>query len=204
MRDLLCVRTAADIKKVRGQAASVLDDIHRGHRQSGAVHHAAHAALELDVVQAVLGGLNLERIFLRNIAQFANVGMAEERVVVEGQLGIESEKPAIGGSDEGIDLEERSISIEKRLIETGKKLHGGIDLFGIKSKRESHLARLKGFQAHARIDVLLQNGAGIFRGHLLNLHTTRCRCHEHRLAFRAVDENAEVQLVFDRQSFFYQ
>jgi hypothetical protein len=31
----------------------VLDDVHGGHGQAGAVHHAAHGAVQLDVVQAV-------------------------------------------------------------------------------------------------------------------------------------------------------
>ena len=75
---------------------------------------------------------------------------------------------------------------------------------GVKSQLESHLARLKRLQAHAGVDVLLQNGIGILRGHLLDLHSARRRGHEYRLAFRAVDQNPQVQFFFDGQSFFDQ
>src|SRR5580658_2414832 len=53
MSDLLGIGAAAYIEKVRRHAASILDDIHRSHRQPSTIHHAAHAAVELDVVQAV-------------------------------------------------------------------------------------------------------------------------------------------------------
>src|SRR6266481_529008 len=50
------VRAAAHIQKICRRAARVLDDVHGGHGQAGAIDHAGHAAIELDVVQAVLGG----------------------------------------------------------------------------------------------------------------------------------------------------
>src|SRR5262249_28396120 len=56
--DLLGVGATADIKKVCGHAAGVLDDVHGRHGEAGAVHHAADAAIELDVVQAVFRGLD--------------------------------------------------------------------------------------------------------------------------------------------------
>ena len=59
----------------------------------GAVHHAADvAALELDVVEAVLRGLDLERLLLVEVAQLDELGVAEERVVVEVDLGVEREQ----------------------------------------------------------------------------------------------------------------
>ena len=54
MGDLLSVRAAAHVEKVRRHAASVFDDVHGRHRQAGAIHHAADVAIQLDVVQAVL------------------------------------------------------------------------------------------------------------------------------------------------------
>ena len=61
--DLLGVGAAADVEEVRRLAARQLDDVHRRHRQAGAVDHAADRAVELDVVQAELRRLDLERIF---------------------------------------------------------------------------------------------------------------------------------------------
>ena len=52
--DLLGVRRAADVEEVRGLAAVVLDQVHRRHREAGAVDHAADVAVELDVREALL------------------------------------------------------------------------------------------------------------------------------------------------------
>src|SRR5258706_14467299 len=185
--DLLGTGAAAYIEKVRGHAAGGLDDVHGGHGQAGAVHHSADAAVELDVIQTVLRSLDLERIFLGDVTQFADIRMAEQRVVVEGKLGVEREKAAIGSGDERIDLEQGSVGVEKRLVEVGQKLHREVDLLGIESKPESHLARLKRLQPHAGIDVLFQNSVGILRSDLLDIHSAGGRGHEHWLAFGTVD-----------------
>src|SRR6202041_1748621 len=117
VRDLFGISPAANIEEVRGHAAGVFDDIHRRHCEPGAVDHAAHTAIELDVVQAVFRSLNLERIFFRDVAQFADIGMAEERIVIESQLGIECEKATVCGGDEGIYFEERCICVKKGFVE---------------------------------------------------------------------------------------
>jgi len=58
--------------------------------------------------------------------------------------------------------------------------------------------------AHARVDVLLQDRFRPFGGHLLNIHAARGRCHEHRLALAAIDQNPEIKFLLDRQRFFDQ
>src|SRR5215469_7658706 len=108
---------AANVEKVRRGAAGVLDDVHGSHGQASAVDHAGDAAIELDVVEAVLGGFHFKRIFLVKIAQFAKVFVAEQRVVVEGHFGVESNEFVISREDAWIDFEERRIRIDERAIE---------------------------------------------------------------------------------------
>ena len=91
---LLGVGAAADVEEVGGLAAGGLDRVHRRHGEAGAVHHAADVAVERDVAQVVLRRLDLARILLVRIAQLAQVGVAEERVVVEADLGVEREQVA--------------------------------------------------------------------------------------------------------------
>ncbi len=62
----------------------------------------------------------------------------------------------------------------------------------------------KRFEAHAGIDVLLQNRVGILGSDLLDLHAAGGRSHEHRLAFGAIDQNAEIKFFLDGQRFFDQ
>jgi len=53
--DLLRIRRAADIEEVRRLAAVVLHEVHRRHRETGAVHHAADVTVELDEGEVVYG-----------------------------------------------------------------------------------------------------------------------------------------------------
>ena len=91
---LLGVGAAADVEEVGRLAAGGLDDVHRRHREAGAVHHAADVAVERDVAEVVLRRLGLARVLLVRVAQLAQVGVAEERVVVEVDLGVERDQVA--------------------------------------------------------------------------------------------------------------
>ena len=62
--DLLLGGAAADVEEVRGLAAVELDDVHGGHGEAGAVHQAGDVAVELDVVEPVLGGRDFGGILL--------------------------------------------------------------------------------------------------------------------------------------------
>ena len=102
--DLIRGGAAADIEEVGGGAASVFDDVHGGHGEAGAVDHAGDGAVELDVVQAVLGGFDFERIFLVEVAQFAELFVAEEAVIIESHFGVERDEAAVAGDDSRIDF----------------------------------------------------------------------------------------------------
>ena len=141
--DLLRVGAAADVEEVRRLAAGQLDDVHRRHREAGAVDHAADVAIELDVVQGELRRLDLERIFFVEIAQLLDVGVAEERVVVEVHLRVEREQVAVFGDDQRIDLEQRGVGGDERLVERGHQLRRLADLRPLEPERERQLARLE-------------------------------------------------------------
>ena len=88
---------AADVEKVGRLAAVELDDVHGGHGEPGAVHHAPDVAVELDVVEVVARRLELGRVFLVLVAQLFDVLVAEQRVVVEVHLGVERDQLAGAG-----------------------------------------------------------------------------------------------------------
>ena len=111
--DLLLGCAAAYVEEVGRAAAGVLNDVHGGHGQAGAVDHAGDGAVELDVVERVLAGFDFERVFFGGVAQSLDVGMAEEGVVVEGDLGVEREELVVLGGDEGIDLDQRGVGLNE-------------------------------------------------------------------------------------------
>ena len=90
-------RAAADVQEIRRLPAVQLDQVHGRHRETRAVHHAGDVAVERDVVQVVLAGLALHRIFLASIAQRRQLRMAEQRVGVDVDLGIQRHEVAAAG-----------------------------------------------------------------------------------------------------------
>ena len=92
MLNLLLVGAAAHVQEVGRRATRVLNDVHGGHRQAGAVDHAGDVAVELDVVQGVLRGFHFQRIFFRGIAQFLEFLVTEDGVVVEIDLAVQGQE----------------------------------------------------------------------------------------------------------------
>ena len=84
-----------DVEEVRGRPAVELEDVHGGHRETGAVHHAADVAVEGDVVEPV--ARPVEPAFVLALAQILDVAVAEQGVVVDAHLRIEGEQRARPG-----------------------------------------------------------------------------------------------------------
>ena len=76
-RDLVRAGAATDVQEVGGLAAGPLDEVHRGHRQAGAVDHAADGALEPDEAEAQAAGLDIDRVLLVEVAQRLELRVAE-------------------------------------------------------------------------------------------------------------------------------
>src|SRR2546421_475086 len=140
--DLFGGSAAANIEEIRGRAARVFDDVHGGHGEAGAVDHAGHAAIELDVVEAVLGGFDFERIFFIEVAEFAKILVAKERVVVKRHLGVERNEFAVTGEDARIDFQHGGVGVNESAMERLEERDCGIHNFARQSKAEGDFARL--------------------------------------------------------------
>ena len=110
-------RAAADVEEVGGLAALELDDVHGGHGEAGAVDHAADGAVELHVREPEPRGLHLGGLLLVEVAQRGDVGMAEQRVVLETDLGVEAEQIALLGHHQRVDLDQARVLVEEQLVE---------------------------------------------------------------------------------------
>ena len=95
----------------------MLDDVHRRHREAGAVDEAADVAVERHVREARLFGLELDRIFFVAVAQLVPLAVAELGVVVEVDLPVERDHVALLGDDERVDLAERAVFFDEELVE---------------------------------------------------------------------------------------
>ena len=69
---------------------------------------------------------------------------------------------------------------------------------------KARLRALKCRQPITRFERLFQNQLRRFRRDLFDLHPTRGRSHENRLANGAVEHDAEIEFALDRQRLFHQ
>ena len=104
-RHLLLGGAAADVEEVRRLLAVELDDVERRHGEAGAVDHAADGAVERDVGEVVLRGLDFLLVLLGQVAQRDDVRMPVERVGVERDLGVEAAQVPVLGDDQRVDLQ---------------------------------------------------------------------------------------------------
>ena len=112
-------------RKLAGLAAVQLDQVHGGHGEPGAVHHAGDVAVERDVVEVVLAGLALDRVFLRRIAQLASAfwrNMAFASMLI---LASSATRSPLLGDDERVDLEQRGVALQ---VDAVQRHQDGLEL----------------------------------------------------------------------------
>jgi anthranilate phosphoribosyltransferase len=128
--------------------------------------------------------------------------VAEERVVVEGHLGVERDELAVACNDAWIDLEHGRIGVDKRAIERLQKRYGvGSNLDG-QAHSKRNLARLIWLQADDWLNHFAKNRAGIVLGDFFNFHAACGAGHKNHFAFGAIDQQPKIQFAFDFQAFF--
>jgi hypothetical protein len=117
-------RAAADVEEVGREFAVQLDDVHRRHGKACAIDHAADIAVELDVGEVIFARLDLGRVFLGQVAQFGQILVAEHRVRIEADLGVEHQQlvafPFADG--ERVDFDLLGIGAEEGFVETAENL----------------------------------------------------------------------------------
>ena len=98
------------------------------------------------------------------------IRVAVERVVVEGDLGVERQQVAALGQDQRVDLDHRGVGLDERLVDGVEQLHQLVRRSGAQPHAERQLARLERHDAGAGVDVLAQDLLRLLRGHFLDVH----------------------------------
>ena len=129
--DLFFCCAATDIKEVCRVAAVMLDRIHCRHGQAGTVDETGDVAVELDVVEIKLAGLNLQLGLLIEVAHFSDVLVAIEGITFDGNLGIHSgnllRAVRIFHDAQRIDFNHGGIAFPPGLVDAGDELGPGVD-----------------------------------------------------------------------------
>ena len=173
----------------------MLDDVHRGHREAGAVDEAGDVAVEGDVGEAELRGFDLLGVFLVEVAEGDHVGMTEEGVVVERHLGVEGEELAFLRDQERVHFDHRAILLPVELVELRHEGHALLEEVAGEAEREGDLASLEGLEADGRVDLHLEDLLRGVVGDVFDLHAAFGRGDDDREGGRAVEEDGEVVLV---------
>ena len=121
------VGAAADVEEVGGRATDLVHDVERAHRQPGAVGDDADAAVEADVLQALLVGQLLAFVEHLGAGELVPLGVAEGGVVVEGHLGVEGVDLALGREDERVDLGQVAVALGEAAVQLHEDLGGAVD-----------------------------------------------------------------------------
>src|SRR5262245_144422 len=175
VRHHLGARAAADVQEVgRLDPAELLTGVRHhvqcGHDQARAVADDADLAVELDVVEVLGLGRLLQRVDRRLVLQRLVIGVAEAGVLVERDLGVQAEHPALSGLRQRVDLDQGRVLGDERLPQlhrdvgdlvgdVRRELGGGDDLAGDVRR-----------DADRRVDRPLHDLVGRLVRDLLDLH----------------------------------
>ena len=126
--------------------------------------------------------------------------MAEERTVVEVELGVECHDIVILGDDERVDLREAAVLADKGPVEVHHELRDLANGIVREVHPVGHAARLERQQTDGRVDVLLEDLVRHLSGDLLNLHAALLRAHHDDTRRLAVNDEREIVFLLDGRS----
>src|SRR5690625_3071798 len=194
--------TATDVEEVRGLDATVVftgisNDIKRRHYEPRAVTDYAHVAVELDVIQALFFGLGFQRVRGGLVGEISVMFLAEDGVLIEGDLAIEGNDLSVFGAYQRVDLNQGRVFAE---VDVGEFLQYRNDLLGYIRSESGLLDDLTRFglvDAGVRIDRNFGERLGALNSQLFDVHAALNAGHRQVGAVRTVQQEREVVLFCD-------
>ena len=190
----------ADVEEVGGEFAVQLDDIHRSHGKAGTVDHAADIAVELNIGEVIFAGFDFGGVFLGQVAQLGQILVAEHRIAVEANLGVEHQQfVAISpfAHRERVDFNLFGIGAEEGCIKARQHFCRLLGKITGQTQRLGNAAAVMRLQAGCGVDG---DGVNFFRGvvgDILDIHPAFGRGDNRDPAGCAVDEEREVEFLLN-------
>lgn len=185
-------RPAPDVQEVGGPCATAGHRVQGGHHQARAVADDADLAVEPDVVEPLRGGRHLQRVVLRGLVG-APTGLPEARVVVQGDLAVEGQDPALRGTHERVHLDEQRVLADQHLPQP----YEDVDGLRRQSGGRGDLLGLGGGDTDRGVDGDPCHRLGPGRGHLLDLRAALGGGDRQEPAGCPVQDVGDVELPVD-------
>ena len=177
--------------------ARIGDHVECRHHQAGAVADHADLAVEFDVVQIVLLGLEFQWIGGLCVLELGVIRMTEIGVAVQGDLPVQRQDLVVGRAHQGVDLHQGGVLVDEHLPELGDRHRGRVEYL------RGQVALLGDRPGERHVDSLdcvhrnLGEPVRLGGGHLLDLHTALHRAHGEVGAIGAIEQEGDVILLGD-------
>ena len=103
------------------------------------------------------------------VAQCGDLGVAEQRVVVEGDFGVERHQLARSGHHQRVDFGDRGVEFGEGAIERRHEIDRDADLFAFEPQAIRNLAGMEWLDPAGRVDRDLEDLVGRMLGNLFDL-----------------------------------
>ena len=154
-------------------------------------------AVELDVVEVVLLGLELQRVGGVAVLELDVAGLTEVGVGVQGDLAVQRQDLVVGRAHQRVDLDQGGVLGDEDLPQLGDGDRGGVEHLG------RQVALLGDGAGERQVDTLdgvhrdLGQPVGLGGGDLFDLHAALHRAHRQVGAVGAVEQEGDVVLLGD-------
>lgn len=199
----LFVGPAARIQKIGGLSSGLLDGVHGGHGQAGAVDHGAHIAGQAHVVYAQFPRLALQGVALLGVVQGGHVRMAFEGAFVKVHLGVQGHHVSGCGHGQRIDFHQHSVFFygqAHQVLHQGRAL---VDLLRREPAAKEQLPRLEGPDMVAAVQSGGKDALWRARGTSSMSMPPVGRGHDRQALCAPVQHYGQVQLTGNVRALFY-
>ena len=128
--------------------------------------------------------------------------MAIKRVAVKAHLGVEEFQRAILQHAEGVDLQHVHVLVDKQTIEIADDADALLDLRAFQPQTKGHATAVEILEAGRRVDVEGQDFFGGVMCDVFDRHAALGRGHDRDAAGFPVDQQREVEFLFDVAAVF--